>query len=88
MKKEHFTIGEEFFTVDRRWRCTDIGQRVIVAIRVDRVEIGSSDGSSRVLDQAEAQATGYFNGPPYGLAEVVFDEYDQEECCLHGPDNS
>jgi len=37
MKLQDFKIGEEFTTnLGRfRWRCTDIGTRVITAIRVD-----------------------------------------------------
>lgn len=33
MKHNEFKIGEDFFTATGRWRCTDIGTRVIVAIQ-------------------------------------------------------
>jgi len=43
-------------------RCTDIGTRVIVAIRID--------------DHPDDPS--WYNGPPYAVAESVFDEYDQQ----------
>ena len=36
MKKEEFMIGQDFYTATGRWRCTDIGTRVIVAIHLDQ----------------------------------------------------
>jgi hypothetical protein len=31
-----FVIGEDFYTGSgRRWRCTDVGSRVVVAIEID-----------------------------------------------------
>ena len=36
MKKEDFWIGLEFYTATGKWRCTDIGTRVIVAIKLDQ----------------------------------------------------
>jgi len=36
MKHSEFTIGLEFFMSESRWRCTDIGQRTIVAIKLDK----------------------------------------------------
>ena len=35
MRHSDFSIGLEFFTATGRWRCTDVGTRVIVAIRLD-----------------------------------------------------
>jgi hypothetical protein len=32
------------------------------------------------LSRDEAEAEGWFNGPPYAVAESVFDEYDIEGC--------
>jgi len=34
----------------------------------------------RTPDQQEAEAEGWFRGPPYAVAETVFDEHDQEGC--------
>jgi hypothetical protein len=83
MKHSDFQIGCEFTTLVGRWRCTDIGTRVIVAIRIDLVETRSIvDGHPvrRYLTQEEADLEGWFNGPPYALAEVVFDEDRLVEC--------
>jgi hypothetical protein len=35
MTKAQFSIGAEFKMVDSRWRCTDVGTRVIVAIKLN-----------------------------------------------------
>lgn len=36
MVKEEFQIGLEFYTASGKWRCTDIGTRVITAIKLDQ----------------------------------------------------
>ncbi len=36
MTKHDFQIGTEFYTAAGKWRCTDIGTRVVVAIRLDQ----------------------------------------------------
>jgi len=36
MGKDDFQIGTEFYTAAGKWRCTDVGTRVIVAIRLER----------------------------------------------------
>jgi hypothetical protein len=59
-----FYVGLEFYTGSGRWRCTDVGTRVIVAI------------------QLNAPDSSWYNGPPYAVAEVVFDEYALEGCSL------
>ncbi|MSP03367.1 MAG: hypothetical protein EXR07_20340 [Acetobacteraceae bacterium] len=83
MKHNEFIIGATFWCSSRLWRCTDIGTRVIVAIRLDRVDVGSSAPEARrTLGRAEAEVEGWFNGPPYAVAESVFDEYDVEGCSL------
>ncbi len=65
MQQRDFRIGLEFVTATGRWRCTDIGTRVIVAIRLD------------------APDASWYNGPPYAVAEIVFDEYDLEGCWIN-----
>jgi hypothetical protein len=35
MRHDEFTVGLEFFTAAGRWRCTDVGTRVVVAILLD-----------------------------------------------------
>lgn len=83
LDRSSLTIGDTFWCSDQQWCCTDIGTRTLTAIRIDAVEVGSTDPASRrFLTRTEAEAEGWFNGPPYAVAEVVFDEYDQEGCSL------
>ena len=83
MKHEEFRIGGAFWCGGRQWRSTDVGTRTIAAIRINGVEIGgTSPELRRTLNQAAAEAEGWFNGPPYAVAEIVFDEYDIEGCSL------
>lgn len=81
-----FIIGNTFWCGGSLWRCTDIGTRTIVAMRIDRVEVGTSAPDRRqthqILSQTEAEAEGWFNGPPYAVDETVFDEFDIEGCSL------
>ena len=63
MQLRDFKIGIEFICGEKRWRCTDIGTRVIVAICVD-----------------EYNDPSWFNGPPYAVSEIVFDESDIKGC--------
>ena len=88
LDRSSLTIGDTFWCGDRQWRCTDIGTWTFTAIRIDAVEVGGTGPASRrSLTHAEAEAEGWFNGPPYAVAEVVFDEHDQEGCSLE-PDLS
>lgn len=64
MKLSDFKIGEIFTCDESEWKCTDIGSRVITAIRIG--------GFSRKED--------WLNGPPYAVVEYVFDENDQPGC--------
>jgi hypothetical protein len=80
MQHSEFKIGGIFRCGGRLWRCTDIGTRTIVAIRIDQVEVGGSPALHRTLSGAEAEAEGWFRGPPYAVAESVFDENDIEGC--------
>jgi hypothetical protein len=36
MTRDDIRIGQEFYTATGRWRCTDIGTRVVVAIKLDQ----------------------------------------------------
>ena len=67
MTRDDFQIGTEFFTATGKWRCTDIGTRVVVAILLDK------DAS-------------WYAGPPFAVAESVFDEYDLGGCSLDATD--
>ena len=73
-----FHIGLEFTCGGRVFRCTDVGTRTIAAILLDQVEVAGD--APRILTRSEADAEGWFNGPPYAVAETVFDEYDMVGC--------
>jgi len=85
VQHSQFHGGLEFWCGARRFRCTDIGSRVVIAIRVDGADIAMAENGrteTRCLSGAEAQAQGWFSGPPYAVAECVFDENDLEACSL------
>lgn len=46
MIKEEFQLGTEFYTAAGKWRCTDIGTRVIVAIKLDQTNESWYNGPS------------------------------------------
>ena len=62
MTLDDFQISQEFYTNAGKWRCTDIGTRVIIAIALNQVDVKN------------------YNGPPYSIQEIVFDEYDFDGC--------
>lgn len=64
MNHSDFRIGMEFESGDKRWRCTDVGTRTVIAVCLD--------------DHPDDPS--WYHGPPYAVAEQVFDEYDQEAC--------
>ena len=55
MIKEEFQIGVEFYSGNKKWRCTDIGTRTIGAICLSDFENDPS----------------WLNGPPYACAETL-----------------
>lgn len=79
MKITDFKIGQNFSCGGKRFRCTDIGSRVVIAIPLE-VTVSSSSHAPRVLDEEAATAEHWLDGPPYSVQEVVFDEYDIEQC--------
>ena len=66
MNLSDFVIGQDFYNAVGKWRCTDIGQRTITAIRWPDDE--------ELPDMGDLE--GWLLGPPYVLPEVVFDEKD------------
>lgn len=59
MQLADFKIGMLFRCGGRSYKVTDLGTRVVVAIR---------------------QKAGWMDGPPYDVAEIVFDEDDLPVC--------
>jgi hypothetical protein len=70
-----------------RWRCTDVGTRVVVAICLEPHEVVTV---TRKAGASVATATrrivtddrSWFDGPPYAVAEHVFDEDSIAACTL------
>lgn len=85
MKHSDFKMGMEFRNeCGLLFRVTDIGTRTIVAIRIDSVKITRYDvqgiEKSYKIRGKEAEAAGWFKGPPYLVAEKVLDESDICTC--------
>jgi hypothetical protein len=85
MKHADFIIGGTFWCGGHQWRCTDIGTRTIVAIRTDRVLVANNAGDLQQLSGGDADS--WLSGPPYAVAEVVFDENDLEGCTSTSSDD-
>src|SRR3954451_5459847 len=77
MEHFEFVIGEAFTTGHGLWRCTDVGTRTVVAIRIDSAEVVSVLGGRETHSVVDPRRDpSWLNGPPYALAETVCDEYD------------
>ena len=75
MKASDFRIGLHFTTGSSLWRCTDVGSRTIVGIRLGPAGGDHPEGrrSKRGRDRS-ARRRLMVAGPPYAAAETVFDE--------------
>jgi hypothetical protein len=85
MRHGDFRIGMEFWCGGRRWRCTDVGTRVVVAICLEPhevVTVARKPGGPSTTTRVIATDASWFAGPPYALAEEVFDEHSIEDCTL------
>jgi hypothetical protein len=88
--KEHFSlqandfeIGTYFTNGWALWLCTDVGSRIIAGIRVDRVETATLRDGVRTNGSVDARRDpSWLSGPPYKIAEMVFDEDDLVELRL------
>ncbi len=83
MKLADFYIGLEFTTGDgTRFRCTDVGSRVVVAIDLNGPdEVTVSEGGVRRKEPVPPEMrTSWHRGPPYAVVEMVFDESDLPAC--------
>ena len=90
MNYNEFSIGLEFWCDDKRWCCTDIGTRVIVAIslvphEVVRLKTDTTDRSRKIEARELSNDSSWLIGPPYAVPERVFDEYDIG-CCSLAPE--
>jgi len=85
MKHERFRIGIEFWCGGRRWRCTDVGTRTVVGICLEPREGVSVTGdveAGGITTRTITTDDSWFAGPPYAVAEAVFDEHSIEGCTL------
>ena len=80
MRHDDFSIGLEFMTDTGRWRCTDVGTRTIMAIRISAVQATHQADDGELTSEVAATDPSWFNGPPYAVAELVFDEDDMVAC--------
>jgi hypothetical protein len=84
MKHSDFSIGMEFYTGSGKWRCTDVGTRVITGICIDLpheiVESRADETGVYHERRVMTDDPSWFHGPPYAVAEYVFDEYDMGGC--------
>jgi len=85
VKHSEFYIGTEFLTAAGKWRCTDVGTRVIVAISLEPREMvrehydANGERSEKLFVSTDPRD---LTGPPYGVAEYVF--HDLEGCYSTG----
>jgi hypothetical protein len=84
MRHEDFRIGVEFWCSGRRWRCTDIGTRVVVGVCLEPHEVVTvvrdDRTSNRTMTRTMTTDGSWFAGPPYAVPEEVFDEYSIGAC--------
>lgn len=77
MLPSQFKVGDAFTNRRALFRCTDIGSRVVIGIPIDRaeiVEVRNGVQSRRMVDLRKEPS--WLIGPPYGVGELVFDEYE------------
>jgi hypothetical protein len=83
MQHSDFHIGTEFFTAAGKWKCTDIGARVVVAISLESretVRVHYTENGERQEERFISDDPCDLLGPPCSVVEYVFDEYDIEGC--------
>ena len=82
MELRDFVIGETFWTHGGVFRCTDIGTRVVVAVKLGPRVIARAErvqGELQITKRIDDDPS-WLNGPPYAVEELVFDEYDLPGC--------
>ena len=83
MKHGDFHIGSEFYTSTGKWRCTDVGTRVIVAISLEPrtlVRLRREETGEDVQESFSSDDPRDLVGPPYMVSEHVFDENSIDGC--------
>jgi hypothetical protein len=79
-----FKIGEIFHYRNSVWKVTDIGTRTITVISLSEVWVTRSRANTHVKERVRLEPSQFgsnrFNGPPYSVPELVFDERAFESC--------
>ena len=73
MQISDFSIGLEFYLGDKKYRCTDVVSRTVIAIRIDGVNVVRFDtetGTKETFFETEDEK--WYEGPPYGVVEYAF----------------
>jgi hypothetical protein len=91
MKHKDFHIGLDFWCGGNRWRCTDVGTRVIVAISLEpheilNTEVDPNDKTQKTERRYMTDDPSWFSGPTYVVVEHVFDE-DTLPACKFNPND-
>ena len=95
MKRSDFTFGLKFKCGQRKWLVTDLGTRTVIAVCLTACnanDYGRSLGKERhdemwdrsPIDTPEIDPS-WLEGPPYAVAEHVFDEADMTGCEVSPP---
>ena len=87
MTRDEFRIGLEFWCGGKRWRCTDIGSRVVVAICLEAHEVIEVENPAEQWGKVQERPyitddPSWLAGPPYAVVEHVFDESSIQGCSL------
>lgn len=85
MNHSDFRVGARFYTATGAWLCTDIGARTIIATKLETTITTLRQETGRTVETTQTRVTfeedpTWWNGPPYGVVERVFDEYAIEGC--------
>lgn len=78
-----FRIGCEFYTSTGKWLCTDVGNRVVIAISLETrklVRMQRNESGEVIRESIASNDPQDLVGPPYMVAEHVFDEYSLKGC--------
>ena len=82
MELRDFVSGETSWTHAGAFRCTDIGTRVVVAVKLGPRQVSRAErveGELRITNRIDDDPS-WLNGPPYAVEEVVFDENELVGC--------
>lgn len=94
MLYSEFEVGKTFKCGGKTWLCTDKGTRVVIAICLSFCRTNDwgrglpeeqQERAWKPFQEAELPGMpeadpSWFNGPPYAVAEHVFDENDIKGC--------